>query len=253
MHPVLVSLGPITIYSYGVMVAIGFVLAAFLVSRHARRLGVSPDKLVDMLVVVLISGIIGARILYILLNLGYYIAKPLEVFDLAKGGLVWYGGFIAGVIAAVTYIRINKLDFWFVMDLVVPYIALAQALGRIGCLLNGCCYGAPAPHGFAFGVVFPDSCIVRHPAEIYSTILLIIIYFVLRIWQELPHFKGEIFLGYCMLYPLKRFGVEFFRGDNPREYFGMTISQAISFAVFVAAIAIFVRKRMEWKKYLRSK
>jgi phosphatidylglycerol:prolipoprotein diacylglycerol transferase len=253
MHPVLVKLGPVTVYSYGVMVALGFALAAFLISRHARRLGLAPEKLVDMLVVVLISGIIGARLLYIILNLGYYIAQPVEIFDLAKGGLVWYGGFIAGVIAAVTYIRINKLDFWLVMDLIVPYVALAQALGRIGCLLNGCCYGAPVPTGFPFGVVFPDSFLVRHPAEIYSSILLIIIYVILRIWQELPHFKGEIFLGYCILYPLKRFGVEFFRGDNPRAYFGLTISQAISLAVFTAAIVIFIRKRTEWKKYLLSK
>jgi phosphatidylglycerol---prolipoprotein diacylglyceryl transferase len=253
MHPVLVKLGPITIYSYGAMVALGFGIAAYLIYKHAARLGLNKEKVVDTTVSILVSGIIGARILYVLINLGYYTARPLEIFDLSKGGLVWYGGFIAGLLTAIIYIRVNKLDFWLVMDLIVPYVALAQAFGRIGCYLNGCCYGFEAPAGCTMAVTFPDSLVARYPTQLYSALLLLLIYVILRIRQELPHFKGGIFLGYCILYPLKRFIVEFFRGDNPRIFFGMTLSQVLSFAVFFAALVIFILKRAQWKSYLESK
>ena len=253
MHPVFAKIGPLAVYSYGVMVAVGFAVAAFLIYRHAGRLSLNKDKIIDMLVLMLLFGIAGGRLLYVMLNLSYYFARPLEIFDLSKGGLVWYGAFIAGFITAITYARLNKLDFWLVMDLIVPYTALAQAFGRIGCYLNGCCYGVESPAGYIFGVVFPDSCAARHPAQLYSALLLLLIYSILRIWQESPHFKGEIFLAYCMLYPLKRFAIEFLRGDNPKMFFGMTISQVISVAVFLAALAIFTYKRAEWKRYLTSK
>jgi phosphatidylglycerol:prolipoprotein diacylglycerol transferase len=240
-------------YSYGVMVALGFAVATLLIYRHAGRLDLNKDKIVDMLVLTLLCGIVGARLLYIALNLQYYIASPLEVFDLSKGGLVWYGGFVAGVVAATAYIKANRLDFWIVMDLIVPYVALAQVFGRIGCFLNGCCYGSILPHGCALGVTFPDSLAARYPTQIYSSLLLLGIYVVLRVWQELPHFKGEIFLAYCILYPLKRFAIEFLRGDNPKILLGMTISQVISLGVFLAALVVFTKKRLEWRRYLQSK
>ena len=175
MHPVLIKLGPLSIYFYGVMVALGFGVAALLSYRHAGRLGLNKDKIVDMLVLTLLCGIVGARILYIALNFPYYLARPLEVFDLSKGGLVWYGGFIAGIAASYAYIKVNRLDFWLVMDLIVPYVALAQVFGRIGCFLNGCCYGSVLPSGCALGVTFPDSFASRYPTQIYSSLLLLVI------------------------------------------------------------------------------
>jgi phosphatidylglycerol---prolipoprotein diacylglyceryl transferase len=253
MHPVFAKLGSITVYSYGVMVALGFGIATFLIYKHAARLRLNKDKIVDMMVVILVSGIIGARLLYILINLGYYFSRPFEIFDLSKGGLVWYGGFAVGLIVAILYIRINKMDFWLIMDLIVPYVALAQAFGRIGCFLNGCCYGVEAPGSCAMAVTFPDSIVARHPTQLYASLLLLLVYVILRIRQESPHFKGAIFLGYCILYPLKRFIIEFFRGDNLRVYFGMTLSQVLSLAVFLTALVVFIRKRAEWKKYLESK
>lgn len=253
MHPVLIKIGPVAVYSYGFMVAVGFGIAAFLIYRHAARLKLEKDRIIDMLVLMLLCGIAGARLLYILLNFNYYLSRPLEVFDLSKGGLVWYGGFLAGLAAGLVYARINKLDLWLVFDLIVPYAALAQAFGRIGCYLNGCCYGIEAPAGYKFAVVFPDSCVARHPTQLYAVLLLLLVYAILRLWQELPHYKGEIFLAYCILYPMQRFAVEFLRGDNPRIFLGMTISQLISLAVFSVVLVIYIYKRAEWKRYLRSK
>ena len=222
------------------MVAAGFGVVAFLVHRRAPKFGVDRNAMIDYLILALASGVAGARILYVLLNFGYYKAYPMEVLNLSKGGLVWYGGFAAAVLVSIWWTKRKGLDFWSVADLLAPYIALGQAFGRIGCYLNGCCYGIPAPDNFIFGD--------RHPAQIYSSIVLLVIFAALIKWQDVRRFKGEIFMGYCMLYSCKRFFMEFLRGDNPRIFHGLTISQLISAAVLLAALFIFKIKADEWRK-----
>jgi len=248
MHPVLIKFGPIVLYSYGAMVALGFALAIFLMYRNACRFGLDRDQLIDLAIVMLVFGIVGARMLYVALNFSYYMAHPLDILKLSKGGLVWYGGFIAALAAAIVYARRKKINFWLGADLMAPYIALAQSLGRIGCFLNGCCYGLEMPAGSFFGVTFPMETCLRMPTQLYSSAALLLIFIALRIWQERRHFVGEIFLGYCMLYSLKRFFIEFFRGDNPRLVHGLTVSQAISIAVFMASLGFLLYKVLLWRK-----
>lgn len=231
MHPILLKLGPFTIYSYGVMVAVGFGIATFLAHKRAAKFNIDPGKIIDIAILLIISGIIGARLLYVLLNLSFYIANPVDIIKLSNGGLVWYGGFISAILASIVYIRKTRLNFWDGADLFVPYIALAQALGRIGCFLNGCCYGKD-------GI----------PAQIYSSIALFAIFVILRIWQDKRHFESEIFLGYCVLYSLKRFLMEFLRGDNPVILYGLTMSQIISVFVFFLSAAYLVYRAVQWKK-----
>jgi phosphatidylglycerol:prolipoprotein diacylglycerol transferase len=248
MHPTLLKVGSFTIYSYGIMVAIGFALAAIFIYRRAPKFGLDKDKCVDLAVVILISGILGARLLYVLINLPFYLANPLEIIMLSKGGLVWYGGFIAALAAMIIYVRINKLDFWPVMDLVAPYAALAQAFGRIGCFLNGCCYGMKVEHGFPFAVTFPCESEPRLASQLISAGLLFAIFVLLLIWQNRRRFVGEIFLGYCILYSSKRFVMEFLRGDNSKIVLGLTMSQMISIVIFIAASVIFTLKVRQWNK-----
>ena len=248
MHPILLKLGSFTIYSYGVMAALGFGLATLLIYRQSSRFSVDKEKMIDLAILILITGISGARALYVLINIGYYIPRPFEIFNLSKGGLVWYGGFLTALVFTVLYLRKNKLNFWNVTDLIAPYIALAQSLGRIGCFLNGCCYGLEAPAGYMFSVRFPCESVSRYPTQIYSALALFFIFAVLRIWQGRRHFTGEIFLGYCALYSLKRFLMEFLRGDNPRMAYGLTMSQSISIVIFIVSAAILTYKVMEWKK-----
>ena len=231
MHPILLKLGPITIYSYGAFVALGFAVAAFLIYRRAASFGIDKDRTIDLLVVMLMTGIAGARLLYVLLNLGYYRSNLFELIDLSRGGLVWYGGFFAAIGSAAVYIRGKRMGFWNTMDLVVPYIALAQAFGRVGCFFNGCCYGVN-------GI----------PIQLYSSFILVMIFVVLLYWQDRRRFKAEISLGYCVLYSLKRFCIEFFRGDNPKIFLGLTISQVISLFVIILAGIVFIKKASEWKE-----
>jgi phosphatidylglycerol:prolipoprotein diacylglycerol transferase len=123
----------------------------------------------------------------------------------------------------------KRADPWNTMDLLAPYIALAQGLGRIGCFLNGCCYGTGGM-----------------PVQIYSSLLLFVIFMILMLWQKVRRFTGEIFLAYCVLYSFKRFGMEFLRGDNPGVLFGLTLSQAISLAVISIALPAFIVKSYRW-------
>lgn len=230
MHPILLKLGPLTIYSYGAFVALGFAAATFLIYRRASDFGIDKDNTLDLLILMLVTGIVGARLLYVFLNLDYYRDNPYEIMALSRGGLVWYGGFFAALASSIIYMKRNGMGFWNTMDLIVPYVALAQALGRIGCFFNGCCYGSG---GF--------------PVQLYSSLLLVAIFVILRLWQDRRKFTGEIFLGYCMLYSLKRFGVEFFRADNPRILTGLTMSQVISLAVICISVSVFIKKASAWK------
>jgi len=231
MHPILLKSGPLTIYSYGAFVALGFAVAAVLIYRRAASFGIDKDNISDLLVLMLVTGIVGARLLYVLLNFGYYQSNPSELINLSKGGLVWYGGFFAAIVSSIVYIKRKSMGFWNTMDLITPYVALAQAFGRVGCFFNGCCYG-----------------IKNIPIQLYSSLLLVIIFVLLVTWQDRRRFSGEIALGYCTLYSLKRFGVEFLRGDNPRIFLGLTMSQIISLVVIIVAVLIFIKKASKWKE-----
>lgn len=248
MHPILLKLGPITVYSYGATVALGFGLAAFLIYERAEKFKLEKDKVIDLAILMLVSGVTSARIFYVFLNGAYYMAHPLEVFNLSKGGLVWYGAFLGALFALIAYIARNGLNFWTVADLIAPYVALAQGFGRVGCFLNGCCYGTTTNVSYPLAISYPAETALRHPTQLYSAVLLFLIFLALRGWQDRKNFNGEIFLGYCVFYSAKRFAIEFLRGDNGRVVFGLTISQGISVFVFALAFLIFIYKGIEWQK-----
>jgi len=231
MHPILLKLGPVTVYSYGAFVALGFAIAVFLIYRRAANFGIDRDDIIDLVVLMLVAGVIGSRALYVILNFAYYRANPSELIDISKGGLVWYGGFFAAIVSSIVYTGRKNMGFWNTMDLVAPYIALAQAFGRIGCFFNGCCYGLDG-----------------RPVQLYSSFLLAAIFISLVYWQGRRRFKGEVALGYCILYSVKRFGIEFLRGDNPRILLGLTMSQIISCVVIILAVLVFMKRASKWKE-----
>ena len=153
---------PWEIHSYGVLIAVGFLLAMVLAAREAKREGEDPDRIIDLAFYVLLTGLAGARILYIVTKLPEYVENPIRVLKFWQGGLVWYGGFIAAALYVLWYCRKHRLPFLKLADIIVPYMAMAHAFGRLGCFAAGCCYGSPthAP----WGVVFPDESIV-HQAQ----------------------------------------------------------------------------------------
>ncbi len=233
MHPTICTIGPFTIYSYGLMLALAFVVGQYLAACQARKEKINPEVIFNFLFLSVISGIAGARVFYVLENLQYYLGDPLEIIMFQHGGLSWFGGLILGGSCGVLYLKKKGMPIYRALDLVAPFIALSQAIGRIGCLLNGCCYGKVAEWVFWF----PDKGEPLIPTQAYSSFALILIFFVLRFMQERPHKNGEIFFAYLLLYSLKRFFIEFWRGDNSVILWGMTLFQILSVVVFFLALA----------------
>lgn len=236
MHPQICTIGPVTIYSYGLTLALAFIVGSFLVCAQAKKEGISPEIVFNFTFFVFISGVIGARAFYVLDNFGYYLKNPKEIIMLQQGGLAWFGGLISAVICGVIYLKQKKLSVYRILDLVAPFVALAQAIGRIGCLLNGCCFGKVSQFGFYFPV--HDATLI--PTQIYSSLGLIAIFIYLRLIQDRPHQQGQIFSIYLLLYSTKRFIVEFWRADSERIFWNLTLFQLISIAIFLFSLFLFL-------------
>lgn len=221
MYPIICKIGPFTIYSYGLMLVLAFLVSTALAALAAKKQKLNPEIIFNLAFISFISGIVGARSFYIIENLGYYIKRPLEVIMLQRGGLSWFGGLIFGVFAGIAYLKNKNLPVYKTLDLIAPFVALAQAIGRIGCLLNGCCFGKES---------------LTIPLQVYSSLLLMLIFIVLRLLQDRPHRDGEIFFTYLLLYSGKRFFIEFWRADNEIVFLGFTLFQLISIAIFCLSV-----------------
>ncbi len=251
MHPDLFSIGPITIHTYGVMVAIGFLLGVGLALRQARKEGIPPERISDLSFYLLLAAIIGSRIFYVLLNPGPYIKNPLAILKIWEGGLVFYGGLIFAVITGVIYIKRHNLSLWQIADIFAPSIAIGHAIGRLGCFFAGCCHGRPADLPWAVTFTDPHSLaplgIALHPTQLYEAGGEFINFLILLLLRKRQTFRGEIFWSYVILYSILRFFVEFFRGDAARGMLTqeLSVAQAISIVMFFTAIGFmtFLRRK----------
>lgn len=234
MCPILFKFGFFQIYSYGLMVALAFWVSVFLLSRRGYVLGLGRDFFWNLSFWALSGGILGGRLMYVLLNLDFFLHDPLEIFKLWHGGLVWYGGFIAGLLSAVLYLKRNKAPILKTLDLAAPFIALAQAIGRIGCFFNGCCYGKAV----SWGIYFPEYDDRLVPVQLISSFDLLVIFIILRFLEERPHRPGSVVVYYLLFSSLERFLVEFLRNDSARNFSGITIFQLISIVIFISALIL---------------
>ena len=238
MFPVLLRLGPFTLYSYGLMLALGFLAAVRVAGRRTASLGLSPSAVQKAAWVSLLAGIAGARLAYVLLQWNLFRDNLWEIFRLDHGGLVFYGGLAGGLLGGMVSVRRAGLPLMKTADLLVPPLVLAHAIGRIGCFLNGCCYGKPA--SVPWSAAFPSDGIPRHPTQLYESAFLFLLFFVLvKIPLSFPRRResqeaglipppGTVLLTYGFLYGIWRFGVEFLRGDSPAFAAGLTIFQWVS-------------------------
>ncbi|RTZ94185.1 MAG: prolipoprotein diacylglyceryl transferase, partial [Deltaproteobacteria bacterium] len=221
MHPVLFHIGNFTIYSYGVLVALGFAAGITWAYFDARRQGIDPNKILDLAFYLVLSAIIGARLFYVLIEYRDYLKDPLRALKIWEGGLVFYGGLILAGLTGAWYILHHRLPHWLVMDIFAPGIALGHAIGRIGCFCAGCCYGKVCH--CSFGLVFKDPKslarlgIPLYPTQLISSAMLFIIFFILIFVERRKKFDGQVFWSYVLIYAIARFGIEFLRGD-PRGF-----------------------------------
>jgi len=252
MHPVLFRIGPLTIHTYGLLVAVGFLIGLGFAVRQARKEGIPADKIIDLGFYILLTAIIGSRLGFILINASYYIKNPLDIFKIWEGGLVFYGGVLLAVPTAVWYVKKNGLGIWRTADVFAPSIAIGHALGRLGCFFAGCCYGKTA-ESLPWAVTFTDpECLARigiplHPTQLYESAGEFINFLILITLRRYKSFNGQLFMTYLLLYSVLRFIVEFFRGDVSRGFITpqLSVSQGISILMFLIAVAglIVLRQR----------
>jgi len=230
MHPLICEIGPLKIYSYGLMLVLAFFIAAFLADKEAKKRKFPTDFIWNIGFISTVLGIIGARIFYVLENIKFYFNNPLEIIILQHGGLSWFGGFILGGLVAIYYSKKKKIPVLKTLDLFAPYLALAQGIGRLGCFLNGCCYGKAS----LSGMYFPVHGEMLIPTQLYSSLALILIFIFLRYLQSKPLHEGAVICSYLILYSTKRFIVEFFRNDNSVFISGLTLFQVIALLLFIS-------------------
>ena len=225
------SIGPFTLHTYGVLLAIAFLAGLWVVSRQARRAGLDANRITDMAVWVLIAGLIGAKVLLVAVDWRYFGRNPREIGSILQSGGVFYGGLIGGILVAVWYVRRHRLPGWQTADVLAPGVALGQAIGRLGCFAAGCCWGRPTQVPWA--VTFTDVYSARavgtpmdtpvHPSQLYESFAAFLLFLFLLWLAPRKRFDGQVVLAYVALYSAVRFGLEFLRGDPDRgSWFGGT-------------------------------
>ena len=241
MHPVLLHIGSFNLYTYGLFVALGFMTAIWVSQKNAKSHGLSSESITDIFFVILVSALLGARLLYVLINFDGYKNNLLDIFKIWNGGLVFFGGFIAAVVATPIYLRSKNLDFWKTADIISPGLALGHAVGRIGCFFAGCCYGKECDLPIAVKFTNPESLapigVYLHPTQLYSVFSNLTLFFILLWLQKRKKFNGMVFLSYIMLYSLFRSIVEFFRGDFRGDFFFEVVSMSQGIGLMVSLIA----------------
>ncbi len=237
MHPILVKIGPIQLYTYGALLATAFMAAIYVAMRSAEREGIKSEFVADMGILIILSSIVGARLFYIVFyDLQNTLENPRDLFRLQQTGLVFYGGLIFAAGAGVAFCRRRKVSVPVLMDVAAPSIALGQAIGRIGCFMSGCCYGSPTL--VAWGVTFPHLDHARHPTQIYESLATFAIFLALIFFRKRKTRVGQVMWLYVVMYATARFALEFVRGDNLPVAFGLTISQVISLLALAAMVPL---------------
>jgi phosphatidylglycerol:prolipoprotein diacylglycerol transferase len=244
VHPIAFQLGTLTIHWYGVMMALAFFAGLWTATRRARLVNLSGDIVADVVLWLILGGIIGARFVYVTTYWkDEFASGPFsEVFMIQHGGLVYYGGLIGSTLAGIGYLVWKKLPIWKIADVLAPSIALGSVFGRIGCLLNGCCYGRACdlPWAIHFPADHQTGGAPVHPTEIYDALLNLVLYVFLAWLFRRKKFDGQIFATYLIIYAVFRSVVEYFRGDYPSDHVhaGLTSAQLVSIPIFVAGLAL---------------
>lgn len=240
MHPILFPLGPIDIHTYGVLVAIGFIVGLWIAARRAPQEGIKPEQISDLGVWFILAGMGGGKLFHVLFFWNDFITGwRQEGLRSLREGFVFYGGFIAACVATIVYTRLKRLPLWKVGDVCAPSVALGHAFGRLGCFFNGCCYGKAC--ALPWGVRFPAGHITHnwpvHPTQIYEALGNIAIFAGLSAFYRHKRFDGQVWWLYVLSYGVLRFAVEFFRGDYETYYFGVfTLGHVIASVMILAAI-----------------
>jgi phosphatidylglycerol:prolipoprotein diacylglycerol transferase len=249
MHPELFSLGPVTVYSYGVLLAASYLIGLQFARARARRRGLDADRVLDLGIFIIIAALVGAKLLLVV-DFDEFTRSPRELLSLGRSGGVFYGGLLLAVGVAFWYIYRHRLPLWTTCDVFAPAIALGHVTGRLGCMAAGCCYGRPTD--LPWGITFTNPLAAAnvgtplgmplHPTQLYEAgAALLILGCLLAFERRGRPFAGRTFWAYMLLYAASRFVIEFFRGDPRGMVFGvLSTSQLISLLLAPLALGMLI-------------
>lgn len=252
MFPIILRLGSLNIYSYGLMLFISFIVGIKIVERRAKKFGVDPKKITDLALVILIAVVVGSRLLYVIFHWGEFKNDLIGIIAFWRGGLaglMFYGGLVGAILAGIIYAKSQRMPLLKMLDAVAPAIVLGEFFTRIGCFLNGCCFGKPTslPCGIVFpynspaGYTFHNTAI--HPTQLYSSLAGLSLFFV-ALWLEKRRLKeGVLFFIIMTLYALYRFLIDFVRYYEDTGNFWINQAISIGFIVLSAIMLFYVNKR----------
>jgi phosphatidylglycerol---prolipoprotein diacylglyceryl transferase len=260
MFPELFRIGSFPVNTYGVLLAVGMMLALFVASRLGARDGLPRERMYDLGLWTLIGGLLGSKILMLFVD-DVYRTNPWNIFslDFLRSGGVYYGGFLGGFFTLFLLIRWYRLSFWKVADAFAPGVALGQFFGRQGCFAAGCCWGKPTD--LAWGVHFTEQAhdftgvpiygpggeaLHLHPTQLYESLTMLVVFAALIFLHRRKRFDGQVLIAYAIIYAIVRFTIEFWRDDPRGDLFGLTsllgisTSQIISLIVAAGAVAFMI-------------
>jgi phosphatidylglycerol:prolipoprotein diacylglycerol transferase len=222
MFPILVKIGPLTIHTYGFMMAVGVAFGLWFIYAQAKRSGLDANRIMDAAFYTIIVSLIGAKLLLFVTNFSYYTSFPKELFSLARSGGVFQGGLTFGTVFALWYFHRKRIPTWKTADLIAPALALGHGFGRIGCFSAGCCYGSEcaAPwavvfkNEYASGLTGVHLNEAMHPVQLYEAALNFLNFGILFLILKRKTFDGQVFAFYILNYSVIRFITEYFRGDH---------------------------------------
>jgi phosphatidylglycerol:prolipoprotein diacylglycerol transferase len=247
VRPILIEFGGIAIPSYGVMLVISFICAILYVRKAAKKFSISPIIIENLAFYLMVGVIVGGRILYVIFHWHQYENDLLGIIRIWEGGMMFFGGFIGAMIAGFIYLRKQKISVLKIADIIAPAIALGTFFTRIGCFLNGCCFGTPS--SLPWAIKFPPHCVAGsspigqyslHPTQLFSSLFGLALFFFLNRKLKRLHKTGEVFAFYLMFSGIFRFGIDFIRYyENPANFW---INQVI--AIVVAGVGFFLYSKM---------
>ena len=261
----------IPLHTYGLLIATAFLVAMWLAGRAALRAGLDQDRVMDLCFWILVSAMVGSRVLFILVNWDEYAADPASIFAFWKGGLVFYGGFIGATVCSIFYMRKHNMEFFPYADALIPSVSIGHAIGRMGCFAAGCCWGGACDPHLAWAARFPPDSLAYqsqlqhglihagalfsmpiHPTQLYESLGELCIFTALTLFRPRKKFNGEILALYLCLYAPLRATVEMLRGDEERgrvfnflgpvargAFWNLSTSELISVGIFCVGVAIF--------------
>jgi phosphatidylglycerol:prolipoprotein diacylglycerol transferase len=255
MYRILFTIGSFPIYSYGVMLALAFITGIFLAMKEAKRIGENPERVLDISLYVILGALIGGRLGYVIFYLDYYLKNPIKILYFRQGGLSFLGAFLIAFFLCWLYVKRTKISFWKFADITAPSVAMGIGIARIGCFLNGCCFGVVSNYGIKFPSLYMPPVYLQQlkdgliasgssctlpviPTQLYSSLYGFLIFFILLGIKKYKKYDGYLFLNFLILYSISRFTIEFFRFyiDNYKMFNYFTVTQIILIGVILASI-----------------